>query len=310
MTVRAGLGAPGAVVTAASHRRGLAVASAAGSATDPLVTRSGIVNAPGSPLRVSQNSPLGLSVLVQPGTAEIHRAGRGTYRPWNDAVATLTHDAVPPANSRWDLVYIAQRDAEVDADSLPVLAIAKGTALASPGKPYELIPAGGLVLAEVGPITSTTTQITDSMITNVAQYAAVRGAPIPTRTLAERDALTALASATFPITVERLDTGTLERNAGSGWRAIAIAMPAIQASSDVVTTDAAGLATVTYPQAFTTNVRTIQLTTEEFGSTGIAQTVGFNPANRTGFTARVLTRAGAALGGATVRLNWLAIAAP
>lgn len=217
MTARPGPGTPGSVVYATDHRRGLGAFMAPGSATDPLATRSGIVHAPGSPLRVRQNTPLGMTALVNPGNTEIHRPGRGTYTPYNDAVATVAFDPAPASNSRYDLVYIAQNDSDVDASSTTPLAVIKGDATAAAPKPYGQVPAGGLVLAEVGPIAVGTTQITDALIKNVAPLAAVRGAPVPVRSQAERDDLNAIASATYPVMVERLDTGALERNAGAGW---------------------------------------------------------------------------------------------
>lgn len=226
MTARPGPGTPGSVVQARDHRRALGAFMAAGAAGDPLAVRSGIVNAPGNPLRVSQTSPVSMGVLVQPGNTEIYRPGRGPYTPYNDATDTLGVDPVPASNSRYDLVYIAQSDSEVDGSSTSTLGILTGTVSPTPSAPYDQVPAGGLALAELGPITPSTTAITDALIQNVAPFAAVRGAPVPVRNQAERDALNGLASAAFPIIVERLDTGTLERNAGSGWLTLAVEKPA------------------------------------------------------------------------------------
>lgn len=228
MTARPGPGTPGSVVFATDHRRGLAAFMAPGSATDPLVTRSGIVHAPGNPLRVRQNNPLGMSALVNPGNAEVYRAGRGAYLPYNDAVVSVSFDIAPAQNARRDLVYIAQSDSDVDETSDAVVAVAKGEATASAAAPYGDVPPGALVLAEVGPIAVGTTQITDALITNVAPLVAVRGAPMPVRSQFERDALTELASASCPITVERLDTGAIERNAGAGWVSL-VQSPALSA---------------------------------------------------------------------------------
>jgi hypothetical protein len=238
VTARPGPGTPGSVVYGTDHRRGLGAFMAPGSATDPLETRSGIVHAPGSPLRVRQNTPLGMSALVNPGNAEVHRAGRGPYMPYNDAVDTVTFDPAPATNSRYDLVYISQADSDVDASSATTLGVLKGTATASAPKPYGDLPAGGLVLAEVGPIAVGTTQITDALITNVAPFAAVRGTPIPVRSQAERDALSEIASAACPITVERLDTGTIERNTGAGWVAFATSTTVAALASRVAALEA------------------------------------------------------------------------
>lgn len=220
MTVRPGLGTPGGVVAAGDHRRSLSGLWTPSSASDQLAVRSGIVPGPGDPLKVSQASPLGMSVMVNPGVLEVYRTGaaKSLYAPTNDAVATLPLAAAPTANSRWDLAVMGQRDAEAgDANNNPILTVLTGVAQAIPTKPYDQLEAGAIALAEIGPITTSTTQITDAMITNVAPYTAVRGAPVRVRNQTERDALTSIASASNPITVERLDTGTLERNAGSGW---------------------------------------------------------------------------------------------
>lgn len=272
MTARPGPGTPGKVVSATDHRRALGAFMAPGSPTDPLATRSGIVPAPGNPLKVSQNSPLGMSAIVRPGNTEIHRTGRGPYTPYNDALDVVAFDPAPATNSRWDLVYIAQADSEVDGGSASTLGVLKGSARTSPPKPYGDLPAGGLVLAEVGPITSTTTTITDSLIANVAPFTAVRGAPIPVRNQVERDALNSIASATYPITVDRLDTATMERNAGSGWVAVGKAPTPWTAYAPTLTSDGQ-----TQPSGYSATARYKQVETLVVVSFQIVAGAGFTP---------------------------------
>lgn len=192
------------------------------SSTDPTSVRSGIVPGPGDPLRVRQTTTPSMAVAVNPGGAHVLRTGRGVYSPSVATTTTLTIDPVTTGTSRYDLVYVIDRDvAAGDSADTSAALLLKGTAAASPTKPYGSIPAGAYVLAEVGPVTAGLATVTDSLITNVSRYAAVVGAPIWVRNAAERDELTPLASSTFPITVERLDAGVVERNSGSGWGIVA-----------------------------------------------------------------------------------------
>jgi hypothetical protein len=231
MTARPGLGAPTGVDDN-DLRRSLSALVVPGSATDPLVVRSGVFYSPGNPLKVSQSSPLAMTALVQPGVAAVHRAGQGPYFPTNDGVATVTFAAAPGANSRWDLVYIVQADATAgDANSSPGLLVVTGTPLAVPVKPYASVPAGGLVLAEVGPILTTTTQITDALIANVYVYTAVRGTPVPVRNQTERDALTLFDGQL----ANRLDTDLIERYNGTAWTGTLARFKGVIATATVVT---------------------------------------------------------------------------
>lgn len=77
--------------------------------------------------------------------------------------------------------------------------------------------------------------------------------------------------------------------------------------SNVVTTDASGLATITYPTPFASTIRSIVATTDVFSSIGAVQTSGFNPSALTSFQVVVLLRTGTVAASATARVNWIAV---
>jgi hypothetical protein len=97
-----------------------------------------------------------------------------------------------------------------------VYAVAQGTAAASPTK--ASLPVGATELATVQVAAgATSTNGAGVTITNTARQAVARGARVPVRSQAERDALTAYAG----LEVYRLDTGYPERySAAYGWQTI------------------------------------------------------------------------------------------
>lgn len=306
MAIKPGLGTPGGVVDAADHRRSLSGLWLPSSAADPLVVRGGIVPGPGEPLRVRQASPLAMAVQVNAGVLEVWRDGYGLYAPSNDAVETLVVDEAPAANSRWDLLVMGQHDEQAgDGDNQPVLQIITGTAQAVPTKPYGDVEAGCTVLAEIGPITSATTQITDSLITNVAVYTAVRGTPLRVRNQDERDALNPIVSATNPITVERLDTGQLERNTGSGWVPLAGSRLTLGGVSPSFRADVTGTQStaIVFDEPFA-EPPAVVCATVIFG-TGVIVDCGPASISATGFDLRTRART-AGTAGTTGTTTWIA----
>lgn len=142
----------------------------------------------------------------------------------NAAPATATTDPAPGTSgaSRWDVVYVLQpsKGENADSSSTPVFAVARGAAVVgTPAVPA--IPAGALELARnLMTSAATNTASSGNSITQRWKYTALRGCPIVVRNQAERDELNTLATAANPVVVDRLDTGTLERKAGSGWMPI------------------------------------------------------------------------------------------
>lgn len=111
----------------------------------------------------------------------------------NDGVTSVTLDAAPVSNSRIDVIYAMQHDASStvsvpDADNVPIITFAKGTALAIPTKPS--IPAGAV---EIGTVTvsSGNTNTNAAVITQTAQYTAGPGGSVPFRTYSDLTGWTA-----------------------------------------------------------------------------------------------------------------------
>lgn len=139
------------------------------------------------------------------------------------ATDTPTVAAAPATGSRWDLIWIQQRDVEnADTDSNAVLGVTSGTSSGSPSKPYGSIPPGALVLAEAQ-VSAGAASTADALvvISQVAPRAAARGGLIPLRNANDETVLSVHASATNPLMGLRLDTGDVRRNLGSGWVTVA-----------------------------------------------------------------------------------------
>lgn len=125
--------------------------------------------------------------------------------------------SAPVSGSRWEIIWIRQRDLDnADADNNAVLGVTQGTASGSPTKPA--IPAGALALAESLVLAGAANTASGSVtITNVAAKVGLRGGIVAVANSTQRDLLSSFATATTPVYVDRLDTGVIERNAGSGW---------------------------------------------------------------------------------------------
>ena len=185
----------------------------------PLDVRVGVVYAPGAPMQVlgtAATSPW--AVTVNPGHVVGSKGStNGPYIAANDALATVALAVPPAANSRIDVIYAMQQDTAAvvspDASTVAVLAAATGVAGAVPAVPA--IPVGAVTLAQVT-IASTAIAGTSGAGVTIAQvflWTAPRGVPIPVRTQAERDAITAYAG----LRDYRLDTGVIETYNGTAW---------------------------------------------------------------------------------------------
>jgi hypothetical protein len=127
---------------------------------------------------------------VQPCEVVIARAaGDGVYIITVSGTTNVATDPAPGTGSRWDILYIKQNDTDKgDANNQPVLDVVKGTAATSPTKPS--IPSGAVSLAEARIYAGTTAASGGSnTITQTFQWTAARGAPIPVRSLGERQAI-------------------------------------------------------------------------------------------------------------------------
>lgn len=166
---------------------------------------------------------------VTAGHAAISKGSDGVILFANDSAAVVgtdgEDDTVPPApgtGARIDVIYVLHNDVDnADADSQPRFGVASGTASGSPVAPS--IPSGAIELARATVAAgATNTAHANVTITHSQRLrTGVRGGIWTVNSQAERDALDSFASSSQPIWVDRLDTGTLERNRGSGWVTVA-----------------------------------------------------------------------------------------
>lgn len=211
------LGTPGGVVSDEHHR--LAMAGLIAGQSSSIAARTGVMWGPGTTSIITGTSATGtmtVNVGVHHWVAS-RAAADGVYLGAKESSTTLNIAAAPGTNSRIDVVYAKQNDSgstiSPDGSTGELYGVVTGTAAASPTKPSL----SGIVGAvEIGTVTvaagATSTAGAGVTINNTAPLTVARGADIPVRNQAERDALT-----TFPwLTVKRLDTGNVEaRNVGN-----------------------------------------------------------------------------------------------
>jgi hypothetical protein len=117
--------------------------------TQALWATTGIINS--SSLAVTQNSPVGMSVIVAGGWAAIvgtTQANMGTYVGYNDAPVVVTITTANPTNPRIDLLCMTVQDAYYTGSSNNVIfQVVAGTPAGSPVVPS--VPANSIALAEV-----------------------------------------------------------------------------------------------------------------------------------------------------------------
>lgn len=189
--------------------------------TGLLAWRQGVL--PGCPATLVVGSATGWKYQVLgPATFAIARATNdGVHIFPNDGAVDVATVAAPGTSgaSRWDVIWATHTSKTENGDttSEPSFGCANGTP--STGVPsVPAIPAGCYEIARnLITNTASSTASAGNTLTQSWRYTALRGEPILVRNQAERDELTALATAAFPIIVDRLDTGQLERNAGAGW---------------------------------------------------------------------------------------------
>ena len=213
MTARDGLfvvGAAGAGQTTPTEAR-LAMAGLFPALTGAIDARNGVFYGAGAPLAVSGTS--GMNYSIAAGTAVINRStSLGPYLLTNDAATQVTTTAAPGSNSRIDVIWIRQQDAEQgDASSAAEIGVTQGTAAASPTIPT--LPVGAFALATAVVPAGTTRTDTGVTFNQVAPWTVARGARIPVRNQTERDAITPYEG----LEVWRLDTHAVEIRGASGW---------------------------------------------------------------------------------------------
>jgi hypothetical protein len=136
--------------------------------TQALWATTGIINS--SSLAVTQNSPVGMSVIIAGGWAAIvgtTQSNMGTYVGYNDAATVVAITTANPTNPRIDLICMTVQDAYyTGASNNVIFQVVAGTPAGSPVVPS--VPANSIALAEVavaaGALSITTGNITDRRV--------------------------------------------------------------------------------------------------------------------------------------------------
>lgn len=133
--------------------------------TQALWATTGIINS--ASLLVHQNTPAGLSVVVDSGWAAIvgtTQANMGTYVTYNDASLVLSLNTADPTNPRIDLVCATVNDAYYTGSlNNVIIQVVAGTPAGSPVAPS--LPANSITLATVA-VGAGATAITNANITD------------------------------------------------------------------------------------------------------------------------------------------------
>ncbi|SFK31352.1 hypothetical protein SAMN05216467_2836 [Cellulomonas sp. KH9] len=206
-------------------RRGLFVRKDASAGTSPQDARlalAGLV-APAGDLGVTPGVLSGCAVSGTSGWTYTVSAGHVVLtRGASDGAVLASIDgttptpavaAAPASGSRWDLIWVRQRDVDSgDADSQVQVGVTSGSSSGSPSRPTGSVPAGALVLAEAR-VSAGATQTSHASvtITPVAARSAARGGIVPAANAASREAVAAAHTPTpsSPLYVHQVDTRTL-----------------------------------------------------------------------------------------------------
>lgn len=188
-----------------------------------LDVRTGVLIGPGAAALVTGTaSTAPMQYAIAPHQWVTSRgAAQGPYRGSLDAVQLVDTTAAPGSGSRIDLIYEKQGDSTPgvptpDATTAPIYGVVQGQATSgTPAKPA--LPVGAIEVASVRvDAGATRTDGAGITISQTARLTAARGAPIPVRSQADRDALTAYDG----MSVKRLDAGGAEEHRidGTWWR--------------------------------------------------------------------------------------------
>jgi len=210
--------------------------------TQALWATTGIINS--ASLLVHQNTPAGLSVVVDSGWAAIvgtTQVNMGTYVTYNDASVVLSLNTADPTNPRIDLICATVNDAYyTGALNNVVLQVVAGTPAGSPVAPT--LPANSISLATVA-VGAGATTITNANITDLRTRAEL------TETI-----ISATATATNTLVLDGIagQTGkALRVNDSTGTQKFAVSVDGTLTFQDGSTQITAGV----YDPSFTINTQ-------------------------------------------------------
>lgn len=194
--------------------------------TSTLDVRTGVLHGPGTTALVTGTAATGTMTYAIAAHHWVASRGvaNGPYRGALEAATTVATAPAPGSNSRIDVIWAKQQDTTAgipspDAATGELYGVTSGAAAVSPVKPA--IPVGAVELATaVVAAGATSTNGAGVTITNTGRLTVARGAAVPVRSQAERDALAAAWGGSGGLTVKRLDaTGTpMEEWDGTSWR--------------------------------------------------------------------------------------------
>lgn len=133
-------------------------------------------------VNVTQNSPLGMSVLIQPGDFKIDTAAGYAYQGWIDTADEVTISAANPSNPRLDrIVLYVDLNETTAASPANNPGIIKSMAVAGTPAAVPVAPNNAAVNSAVGSgnpwievarvlVNSSVTQITDGNITDFREF--------------------------------------------------------------------------------------------------------------------------------------------
>lgn len=177
-----------------------------------IIATTGIIGS--SSLAVTQNSPVGMSVLVATGWGAIvgnYQSNMGVYQFYNDASAVATITTSDPSNPRIDRICITISDAYyTGALNQVAINVVAGTPAASPSAPAT--PTNSISLATVA-VAAGATQITTANITDT-RASVTTNLPVGDLTEVQAGTGISVASGTGPIPVVSID-GTVTTLTGS-----------------------------------------------------------------------------------------------
>lgn len=130
-----------------------------------------------------------MSYDVRAFSAALSRgATAGAVKLANDATYNVATTAAPGSNSRYDVVYLWQREYQLDGtDSEPVIGVVQGTAAASPTVPSLSAYPGAIELARILVPAGVTATNSGTTITQTGKFTASAGGVIAFRSTTERD---------------------------------------------------------------------------------------------------------------------------